>query len=77
MTKVPHSEASLPEKYSEGAGPGSTGAEPSPLTKVPFLVKVDRYGSVSGLSRVETLLGTLRIRWVDAPNEAGSFGDSL
>ncbi len=71
-----HSEASLPEEYSEGAGQGSMGADP-PLRSGPFLVKVDRYGSVSGLSRVETPLGILRIRLIDTPNEAGSFGDSL
>ncbi len=41
------------------------------LTPAPFLVKVDRYGSVSGLVRVRTPLGFLVIA---RPNEAGSFG---
>jgi len=44
------------------------------LTPVPFLVKVDRYGSVSGLSRVETPLGYLVIV---RSNEAGSFDRSF
>jgi len=33
----------------------------SPLTPVPCLVKVDRYGSVSGLVRVRVPLGMLVI----------------
>ena len=43
------------------------------LTKVPSLVKVDRYGSVSGLVRVRVPLGVLVIA---APNicEEDSFG---
>ncbi len=40
------------------------------LTSPPFLVKVDRYGSVSGLVRVRVALGTLVIV---TPKE-GSFG---
>ncbi len=32
------------------------------LTSVPFLVKVDRYGSVSGLVRVRVPLGLLVIK---------------
>ncbi len=44
---------------SEPVDPGrpSEGA----LTEGPFLVKVDRYGSVSGLVRVRVALGTLVI----------------
>ncbi len=41
------------------------------LTGGPFLVKVDRYGSVSGLVRVRTPLGFLVV--VPSSNEAGSF----
>ena len=41
------------------------------LTGGPFLVKVDRYGSVSGLVRVRVPLGMLHI--VTGSNEAGSF----
>ncbi len=70
------SEARLPEEHSEGAGQGSRGSS-SPLSKVPFLVKVDRYGSVSALSRVETPVGTLVIRLHSPSNEAGSFDGSL
>jgi len=40
------------------------------LPSVPFLVKVDRYGSVSGLVRVRVPLGLLVIH---RSNEAGSF----
>jgi len=66
------SEARLPEEYSEGAGQGGRGAGgPSGLTGGPFLVKVDRYGSVSGLVRVRVPLGELVI--VPGKNEAGSF----
>jgi len=36
-------------------------AQERPLTGGPFLVKVDRYGSVSGLVRVRTPLGMLVI----------------
>ncbi len=32
-----------------------------PLTEGPFLIKVDRYGSVSGLVRVRTPIGWLVI----------------
>ncbi len=42
-----------------------------PLTGGPFLVKVDRYGSVSGLVRVRVALGVLRI--ITEGNEV-SFG---
>ncbi len=42
---------------SEPADPGEEGA----LSKGPFLVKVDRYGSVSGLVRVRVPLGVLTI----------------
>ena len=55
----------------EPEDPGIEG--PPGLTGGPFLVKVDRYGSVSALSRVETPLGWLVIV---RPNEAGSFGRS-
>jgi len=40
------------------------------LTEGPFLVKVDRYGSVSGLVRVRTPLGMLVI----IPTQEDSFG---
>jgi len=53
----------VPKDPASGSGAGG-------LTPVPFLVKVDRYGSVSGLSRVETPLGYLVI---SLSNEAGSF----
>jgi len=44
--------------------------EEGALTKAPLLVKVDRYGSVSGLIRVRVPLGVIVI----VPgNEAGSF----
>ncbi len=56
------------------AGPSVEEGVSPPLTGGPCLVKVDRYGSVSGLSRVETPLGMLII----VPrNEAGSFRGSL
>ena len=42
------------------------------LTSGPFLVKVDRYGSVSGLVKVKVALGTLFIK--RAPTEEDSFG---
>ena len=45
-----------------------------PLTEGPSLVKVDRYGSVSGLVRVRVPLGVLVI--VES-NEAGSFDSSF
>ncbi len=35
------------------------------LTQVPSLVKVDRYGSVSGLVRVRTPLGFIVIEYAD------------
>jgi len=40
------------------------------LTEAPFLVKVDRYGSVSGLVRVRVPLGVLVI----VPTKEDSFG---
>jgi len=39
------------------------------LTIPPFLVKVDRYGSVSALSRVETPLGSLVVKIAKRPLE--------
>ena len=51
-----------------------TAAPGAPLTGGPFLVKVDRYGSVSGLVEVEVALGLIVIA---RPNEAGSFGRSF
>ncbi len=51
----------------EPVDPGDEGAA---LTGGPFLVKVDRYGSVSGLVRVRVPLGVLVIV---TPEEA-SFG---
>ncbi len=53
----------------EPKDPGSDRAER--LTLGLFLVKVDRYGSVSGLVRVRTPLGFLVV--VPSSNEAGSF----
>jgi len=47
------------------------GHGPELLTSGPFLVKVDRYGSVSGLFRVRVPLGVIVI--VPGENEAGSF----
>jgi len=49
----------------EPVDPGEEGAS---LTGGPFLVKVDRYGSVSGLVRVRVPLGFLVIKTV-APAE--------
>ena len=46
-------------------------SEEGALTKVPCLVKVDRYGSVSGLVRVRTPLGFIVIEY---PDEGGSIG---
>ncbi len=51
--------------------PNDPGTEPGPLTKGPGLVKVDRYGSVSGLVRVRTPLGFIVIEY---PTEEDSFG---
>ncbi len=42
-----------------------------PLTGGPFLVKVDRYGSVSGLVRVRVPLGFVVLEYSDV---GGSFG---
>ena len=42
--------------------PNDPGTEQGALTKVPCLVKVDRYGSVSGLVRVRVPLGVLVIK---------------
>ncbi len=63
----------------EPNNPGSLGGpelrEP-PLHKGPFLVKVDRYGSVSGLVRVRVPLGMLVIRDEGVPyGGKGSTGD--
>ena len=52
------------------SGQGSTGAEGGPLTKGSFLVRVDRYGSVSGLVRVRVALGWLVI----VPTEEVPYG---
>ncbi len=43
------------------------------LTQGPFLVKVDRYGSVSGLVRVRVPLGVLVVARTEL-SEGGSFG---
>ena len=51
--------------------PVDPGTEQGTLTKVPCLVKVDRYGSVSGLVRVRTPLGFIVLEY---PTEEGSFG---
>ena len=45
----------------EPEDPGMEGVSKAPLTGGPFLVKVDRYGSVSGLVEVEVTLGTIVI----------------
>ncbi len=50
-----------------------TPAEQGGLTKPPCLVKVDRYGSVSGLVRVRTPLGFIVIEYPTATVE-DSFG---
>ena len=51
--------------------PDDPGAETVPrLQGGPFLVKVDRYGSVSGLVRVRVPLGVLVI----VPTKEDSFG---
>ncbi len=47
---------------------GSEGA----LTRVPSLVKVDRYGSVSGLVRVRVPLGFIVLEYAD--DQEASFG---
>ncbi len=39
---------------------------PPGLTGGPFLVRVDRYGSVSGLVRVRVPLGMLIIKWSES-----------
>ncbi len=44
------------------------------LTSGPFLVKVDRYGSVSGLVRVRVPLGMLVIRTIERTEREASFG---
>ena len=51
--------------------PNDPGTEPEGLTKPSGLVKVDRYGSVSGLVRVRTPLGFIIIEY---PTEEVSFG---
>ena len=50
--------------------PGTEGLEG--LTSGPFLVKVDRYGSVSGLVRVRVPLGMLVIVTDDQEGSLGS-----
>jgi len=50
-------------------GPGLQGVEG--LTSPPCLVKVDRYGSVSGLVRVRVPLGFIVLEYSD---EGDSFG---
>ena len=45
----------------EPVNPGVVPEGPEGLTSGPFLVKVDRYGSVSGLVRVRVPLGMLVI----------------
>jgi len=45
--------------------------EEGALTEAPHLVKVDRYGSVSGLVRVRVPLGFIVLEYTD---EGGSFG---
>ena len=60
-------------------GGGATPVKETPLnegglTNPPYLVKVDRYGSVSGLVRVRVPIGVLVIT---RSNEAGSFDRSL
>ncbi len=52
--------------------PADPGEETVPLTGGPFLVKVDRYGSVSGLVRVRVPLGVVVI----VPTEEVSLGIS-
>ncbi len=47
---------------------------PEGLTSGPFLVKVDRYGSVSGLVRVRVPLGVLVIHRVVPTDQEVSFG---
>ncbi len=44
------------------------------LTRVPSLVKVDRYGSVSGLVRVRVPLGFIVLEYPTPTSEEGSFG---
>ncbi len=51
-----------PENPVEGS-PGLTGG--------PFLVKVDRYGSVSGMVKVKVALGTLFIRVPEGSEGSG------
>ena len=64
----------LPDAEARPEEPRGVESPEDPLTGVPFLVKVDRYGSVSALSRVETPLGFLVIV---GSNEAGSFEPSF
>ncbi len=52
----------------EPVDPGEAGSHiemPGPLTGSPCLVKVDRYGSVSGLVRVRVPLGVLVIECLE------------
>ncbi len=60
---------------SEGSTPkgpdSAVDAEEGALTEAPSLVRVDRYGSVSGLVRVRVPLGFIVLEYTD---EGGSFG---
>jgi len=47
-----------------------------PLTGPPFLVKVDRYGSVSGLVRVRTPLGVLVVARNEPQRNEGPYAPS-
>ncbi len=58
-------------EYSEGPDSGGKLREQGGLTSPPCLVKVDRYGSVSGLVRVRTPLGFIVLEY---PTEEDSFG---
>ena len=62
------------EKVDSGEPDKVVATEPGGLTSPPGLVRVDRYGSVSGLLRVRVPLGILVI--VES-NEAGSFDSSF
>ncbi len=55
--------------------PVDPGTEPGGLTKPPGLVKVDRYGSVSGLVSVEVPLGWLVIVPKDPFEGAVVYGE--
>ncbi len=66
------SRSQVPEvEYSEGPDNGCIASEQGGLTSPPCLVKVDRYGSVSGLVRVRVPLGFIVLEY---PTEEDSFG---